>query len=203
MSNMSAMVRPQKITSNIGIDLIPVDATFYAENAAEEANLATVAEEVWVHCARGKSATFAQDVQTDEEDSYDVPTRTRVKVNNETVTGNRYEVELERTSLLFDAMAYGVENPFSEDAAAAVASGTAYRIHATNKVATPVGVRMREFDGQKLMSTRYFYAEASVEPGKSYDGKLVRPKLKLEVMASVHNVQVNDPNYTGQAVAAG
>lgn len=198
--SMDVYTRSQKITSNIGIDLIPVDGVYYAESTAESADLSKVEEEMWVHCARGKGGTLNQTVEADEEDSYDVPTRTRVKAKNERVTGNSYEVDLERTSLLFDAMQMGVENPFSEEAAQAVASGKAYRIHATNQTAIPVGVRMREYHGSKLMCTRWFYADASVQQGKSYDGKLVRPKLKLDVLPSVWNQQLNDPNYTGQAV---
>ena len=198
--SMVFYTRSQKITSNVGIDLVPVDATFNAESTAEDADLSNVPEEKWVHCARSKNGTHSQQVQQDEEDSYDMPTRVRVKASNETVTGNSYEFELERTSMLFDAMAMGVEDPFSEEAAAAVSSGKAFRIHASNLSATPVGVRMREFHGSKLMSTKWFYADARVEPGKNWDGKIVRPKLKLEVTPSVHTKQQNDPNYTGQPV---
>lgn len=200
MSNMSAMTRPQKVALNLAIDVIPVDAVFYPENNAEEADLSKVEETTWVNLARCKQMQFNQELQTDEEDSFDANTRTRVKVKNETVIGNSYTADMERTSLLFDAMAYGVPNPFSEEAAAQVTSGKPFRIHATNKTTVPVGVRMREFDGEKLMCTRWFYAEASAEAGKTFDGKIVRPKLKLDVQGSVWNMAQNDPNYTGQAV---
>ena len=200
MSNMSAMTRPQKVALNLAIDVIPVDATHYPENTAEEADLSKVEDTMWINLARCKQMQFNQELQSDEEDSYDANTRTRVKVKNETVIGNNYTADMERTSLLFDAMAYGVPNPFSEEAAAQVASGKPFRIHATNKTSTPVGVRMREYDGEKLMCTRWFYAEASAEAGKTFDGKIVRPKLKLDVQASVWNMAQNDPNYTGQPV---
>lgn len=200
MSNMSALTRPQKVALSLAIDVIPVDAVFYPENNAEEADLSKVEETTWVNLARCKQMQFNQDRQADEEDSYDANTLTRVKVKNETVVGNSYTADMERTSLLFDAMSYGVPNPFSEEAADLVASGKPFRIHATNKTSVPVGVRMREYDGNRLMCTRWFYADASAEAGKTFDGKIVRPKLKLDVQASVWNMAQNDPNYTGQAV---
>lgn len=200
MSNMSAMTRPQKVALNLVIDVIPVDASRFPESKAPEADLSKVEEDEWVNLARCKQVQFNQELQTDEEDSYDANTLTRVKVKNETVVGNSYTADMERTSLLFDAMAYGVPNPFSEEAAAQVTSGKPFRIHATNKTSTPVGVRMREYDGKNLMCTRWFYAEASAEAGKAFDGKIVRPKLKLDVQPSVWTMAQNDPNYTGQPV---
>jgi len=43
--SMVFYTRSQKITSNVGIDLVPVDATFNAESTAEGADLSNVPEE--------------------------------------------------------------------------------------------------------------------------------------------------------------
>lgn len=194
--------KPRKITANVSLYVIPQDGTFYPENAAEEADLSKVDDATWHNIAACKGGTYNQATEDDPEDHHDANTHTRVKKSNTQVTARSYEFETERYSVLFEACYHGVMDPLSAETAAKLKAGQEVPIYQSNDPIVPVGVKMELWDKGKKLLTRYFYADLIASAGQEYNGKLIRPKLTLEVSPSVWNKQGNEAQLTGETVTA-
>ena len=180
--------------------VIPQDGTYYPENTAEEADLSTVEDAVWHNIAGCKGGTYNQGTEDDPEDHFDANTHSRVRKSNTQITERSYEFEAERYSTLFEACYHGVVDPLSPETAEMLKAGQKVPIYQSNDPIVPVGVRMELWDKGKKLLTRYFYGDLIASAGQEYNGKLIRPKIKIEVSASVWNTQGNEAQLTGETV---
>lgn len=193
--------KPQKIAGNIGIFVIPQDETHNADSTEATADLSTIDEEEWVkhNIANCKSTQYTQDTEDDEEDSYDAINHVRVKKSNTTITARRYEFELERYSMLFEAVLHGVADPLSDATIAKMSAGEKLPIYQSNDPNIPVGVKLEMWDkGNHKMWTKFFYADMKADGELSIEGKILRPKLTMEVSASKFNQHISEQAFTGQ-----
>lgn len=189
----------RKIPAAAALYIIAQDAVFNPDSTSAEADLSKVEDSAWKNINRVKTLNYKQGTADDEEESFDAPTSTWVKKANTYITDRTYEVELERTTPLFEAMYYGVADPLGEESITAMGAGQKLEIFRSNDPYIPVGVRLEIWDkAQKKYKTQYFYADLRADAEMSYDGKIIRPKVTLEVSPSVWNMQENTENLTGQ-----
>lgn len=191
--------KPLKIKASSTLYVIPQDGTFYPENTDEGGDLSLVEAGKWKNVAAIKSLSYSQETEDDEEDHFDAATHTRVKNKNTIITARTYEAELERHTLVYEAIQHGVANPLSDETIEKMGEGESLPVFQSSDPNIPVGVKMELWDGnQNKYLTRYFYANLKADGEMSLDGKILRPKVTLEVQASVHNVQLNTAAFTGQ-----
>lgn len=191
--------KPIKIKANSTLYVIPQDSTYYPENSAEAADLSQVEETKWKNVAAIKTLSYNQETEDDEEEYFDAATHTRVKNKNTSINARTYEAELERHTLVYEAIMHGVANPLSDDTIEKMSAGEKLPVFQSNDPNIPVGVKMELWDGnQNKYLTRYFYANLKADGELSLDGKILRPKVTLEVQTSVHNTQVHTEAFTGQ-----
>ena len=191
--------KPIKIKANSTLYVIPQDGTFYPENTADEADLSKVEDANWKNVAAIKTLNYSQETEDDEEDYFDATTHVRVKNKNTSITARSYEAELERHTLVYEDIQHGVANPLADATIAKMSAGENLPVFQSNDPNIPVGVKMELWDGsQNKYLTRYFYANLKADGELSLDGKILRPKVTLEVQPSVHNIQVNTEIFTGQ-----
>lgn len=194
---------PRKIVGNMAIYLIPQSAVYTPDSADETAALTSVPEEEWQNVARCRTATYEVSTENDEEDSFDAVTKTRVKQENASVSQRRWTFELERYTVAYDAMYQGVANPLSPETQELLSAGGEVPIYASNNPYIPVGMKLEMYDGeQHLLKTMYMYGNVRCDGNQTFDGKILRPTLTMEVEASPHNVQKNEAAFTGQTQTA-
>lgn len=194
---------PQKIKSNATLYVIPQDGTFYPENTAAEADLTKVTDK-WKNVAAIKSISYKQDTEDDESEYFDANTHIRVSEDNTVIKKRTYELELERYTLVYEALFHGVANPLADATIAQMSaeSETGVPIYRSTDPNVPVGVKMELWDAaQHKYLTRYFYANLKADGEQSLDGKILRPKITLEVIASTWNVEKLEQAMTGQTTA--
>lgn len=194
---------PRKIVGNMAIYLIPQTAIFSPDNADETASLKSVSEEEWQNVARCRTATYEVATENDEEDSFDAVTKTRVKMENASISARKWTFELERYTVAYDAMYQGVKDPLSPETQELLSAGGSVPIYASNNPYIPVGMKLEMYDGeQNLLKTMYTYGNVRCDGNQTFDGKIIRPTLTLEVETSPHNVMENTAAFTGQTETA-
>lgn len=177
-----------KITGDITLHMLPCDDTYYARNTDEAASLKAVDESAWL---RGFpaiiEATMQQQTEDDPENHFDDLALTRVQRQNTMVTGRTFTLSLERTNARIEAMIAGVRNPLTAD----LTAGVEVDAFANNDPYINAGFKLSVYDKSKgLLQTFYFYGSVKADGEKSYNGKIQRPQLTIEVEASVHNKTV-------------
>ena len=193
--------KPLKIKGNSTLYVIPQDGVYYPENTDDAADLSKVEEDKWRNVAAINSVSYQQETEDDEEEYFDAVTHTRVKNKNTQITLRSYELELTRYTLVYEAMMHGVPNPLSEETLAKMSADSEepLPIFASTDPNIPVGVKMELWDAQQNhYLTRFFYANLKADGELALDGKILRPKVTLEVQASPHNKQLNTVAFTGQ-----
>lgn len=198
LSQLDAFL-PRKIVGNMGIWVIPQSEEY--SPSSEAGDLTVVSDTEWQNVARCRVATYEVTTENDEEDSFDAKTKTRVKMENAQVSARRWQLELERYTVAFDAMYQGVANPLSPETQEKLSAGAEVPvpIYASNNPYIPVGVKICMYDGeQNLLKTMYFYANARCDGNQQFDGKIIRPTLVLEVETSTHNCMTLSAAFTGQ-----
>ena len=194
---------PRKIVGNMAIYLIPQTPVFSPDNADETASLKTVAEEEWQNIARCKTATYEVATQNDEEDSFDAATKTRIRMENASVTARKWTFELERYTVAFDAMYQGVKNPLSPETLEQLGAGGEVQIYASNNPYLPVALKLVMYDGEgNELKTMFMYGNVRCDGNQTFDGKIIRPTLTFEVEASPHNTMTTTATFTGQTETA-
>lgn len=188
-----------KITGDITLQAIPCDETFRHDNTDEGASLKDAPEEKWQRLFPNIiEGTMSQQTEDDPENHFDDLTLTRVQRQNTTVTGRTYALSLESTNARIEAMIAGVPNPLTTD----LSKGVEVPLFANNDPYIDAGFRLRVYDKRKgLIQTAYFYGSIRADGEKQYNGKIQRPQLTLEVVASVHNKTVFTEVVAGSAGA--
>lgn len=193
------MFYPQRVAVGVAIYIIPQSAVLFPESTEESADLSKVEPSLWKNIAASKSMKLTQDTEDDEENYFDSFTHTWVKRANTSITGRKFEFELEKYSMLFEAVYKGVANPLSEETMAKMGAGESLPIFRSNDPYIPVGVKIEQWDKREnKLTTMFFYGDIKADGELSMDGKILRPKLTLEVSASVWNTQENTAAFTGQ-----
>lgn len=193
---------PRKISANMALHITPQTETLYPGNTLG-GDLTELQDTEWHNLARCKTAQFEQETDTDQEDAFDWETKTRVRQDNASVIGRRWTFDLERYTVLFDAMYQGVRDPFSAETQTALSAGGKASIYATNDPYLPVAMKLEYYDKNgSLLKTQYMYGNLMCNGSQAFDGKILRPQVVFEVEASVHNVLVNEVALTGQTESA-
>lgn len=174
-----------KITGDITLRMIPCDETYRHDNTDAAASLKDAPEDKWV---RGLpdviEATFSQQTEDDPENHFDDLALTRVQRQNTTVTGRTYSLSLESTNARIEAIIAGVPNALTAD----LSAGVEVDAFANNNPYIDAGFCLKAYDKKRgLIQTTYFYGSVRADGEKNYNGKLQRPRLTIEVQASVHN----------------
>ena len=194
---------PRKIVGNMAIYLIPQTPVYSPDNVDETASLESVPKEDWKNIARCKTATYEVATQNDEEDSFDAPTKTRIRQENASVTARKWTFELVRYTVAFDAMYQGVKSPLSAETLELLGAGGKVPIYASNNPYIPVGLKLVMYDGDgNELKTMFMYGNVRCDGNQTFDGKIIRPTLTFEVEASPHNVQTPTATFTGQTETA-
>lgn len=185
------MYKGIKTVFNIALYGAPWTDTYYPENTSTEAALESRPESDWKNFARCRQATTDVQTEDDQEDSFDAPSKRRVRAQNTKTTTRGQTYEMERQTLAYIAMFNGVKDPFSDETQTAIVSGQGLQIAGTNNPRVKMCLKEETYDDeQNLLFTRYQYGYMLSTGQQVSDGKLSRPTLQFEEEASVHNTLV-------------
>lgn len=183
---------------NVGIYVCEQTSTRNPDNTADTGKLTALTDGTWKLLANANTLTKSKDVENDEKEYFDEGgTNARVKLNDAVVTSANYEFSVVNYTPLFDAIISGVANPFSTDYGA----GKEVNLYANSSPYVELCLKV-VYKNKKgvLCKTEYFYGKLSSTDSIEYNGKIIEPKINVEVQPSTHNVFVNTMEITGQTV---
>ena len=190
-------------TNVLGIDaglyVCEQTATRNPENGEDTGKLSNLADGTWKLMANVNTYQLSPEIQNDEKEFQDEGnSNVRVKINDATITRRTLEFNVVNYTPLFDAIVNGVKNPMSTDYGAE----QEVPIFENSDPYVPLCFKLIKRKKGVELQTQYFYGRLMVGDAVSYDGKIIEPKITIEVQTAKggHNVAINTAAFTGQTV---